>query len=299
MALIMAINRLSSVVQFTDVVINSSFSFWIEVQSRVEGCEIFHCYWSATHQQLPVIDGRHLVNEAISHRIDLAFAWVIACLADALIKNNSRLETLVGSQSLIRDVWSWQCCIQLYNGWSMSGESWPKSPKSRQEHPPNTSWDLCGKACRRRRSTWASAVLPTMDIPSIVMYLMSEKDCWSWLSCSPSKSLKSIFVVGLRRESRVWPAILNAAATQRCFWRSSRKQCIRYCTAKKFRQRKILSKATVRQFVRNLFSSNVGRRLLLFDHSVVALLLIVYLHIHEYFWFHTCSFVKNLVRNLI
>ena len=29
-----------------------------------------------------------------------------------------------------------------------------------------------------------------------------------------------------------------------------------YCTAKKFRQRKISSKATVRQFVRNLFSSN-------------------------------------------
>ena len=55
-----------------------------------------------------------------------------------------------------------------------------------------------------------------------------------------------------------------------------------YRTAKNFRQRKISSKATVRQFVRNLFSSNVGRRLLLFDHSVVALLLIVYLHIHEY-----------------
>ena len=31
-----------------------------------------------------------------------------------------------------------------------------------------------------------------------------------------------------------------------------------YCTAKNFRQRKILSKSTVRQFVRNLFSSNVG-----------------------------------------
>ena len=29
-----------------------------------------------------------------------------------------------------------------------------------------------------------------------------------------------------------------------------------YCTAKNFRQRKISSKATVRQFVRNLFSSN-------------------------------------------
>ena len=72
-----------------------------------------------------------------------------------------------------------------------------------------------------------------------------------------------------------------------------------YCTVRNFRQRKISSKATVRQFVRNLFSSNVGRRLLLFGRSVVVLLLIVYLHIHEYFWSHTCSFVKNLVRNLI
>ena len=31
-----------------------------------------------------------------------------------------------------------------------------------------------------------------------------------------------------------------------------------YCTAKNFRQRKTSSKSTVRQFVRNLFSSNVG-----------------------------------------
>ena len=33
-----------------------------------------------------------------------------------------------------------------------------------------------------------------------------------------------------------------------------------YCIAGNFRQRKISSKAIVRQFVRNLFSSNVGRR---------------------------------------
>ena len=52
------------------------------------------------------------------------------------------------------------------------------------------------------------------------------------------------------------------------------------CIAGHFCQRKISSKATVR----NLFSSNatiVAR--LLFDRSVVALLLIIYLHIHEYF----------------
>ena len=34
----------------------------------------------------------------------------------------------------------------------------------------------------------------------------------------------------------------------------------KYCNAGNFRQRKILSKATVRQLVRNVFSSNVGRR---------------------------------------
>ena len=33
-----------------------------------------------------------------------------------------------------------------------------------------------------------------------------------------------------------------------------------YCTGGNFRQRKISSKATVRQFVRNLFSSKAGRR---------------------------------------
>ena len=35
---------------------------------------------------------------------------------------------------------------------------------------------------------------------------------------------------------------------------------IQYCMAGNFRQRKISSKATVGQFVGNLFSSNVGRR---------------------------------------
>ena len=55
-----------------------------------------------------------------------------------------------------------------------------------------------------------------------------------------------------------------------------------YCIAKNFRQPKISSEATVRRLVRNLFSSNVGYRLLLFDRSVV-LLLFVDFHIHEYF----------------
>ena len=47
--------------------------------------------------------------------------------------------------------------------------------------------------------------------------------------------------------------------------------------------KKISSKATVWRFVRNLFSSNVGHRLLLFDRPVIVLLLIVDFHIHEYF----------------
>ena len=38
---------------------------------------------------------------------------------------------------------------------------------------------------------------------------------------------------------------------------------------------------------------------LLFDRSIVALLLIVYLHIDEYFWSYTYGSWKNLVRNLI
>ena len=35
-------------------------------------------------------------------------------------------------------------------------------------------------------------------------------------------------------------------------------QTLKYCTAGNYRQRKISSKVIVRQFVRNLFSSNVG-----------------------------------------
>ena len=45
---------------------------------------------------------------------------------------------------------------------------------------------------------------------------------------------------------------------------------------------------------------------LFFGHSVAALLLIVYVHIHEYFWSNTCGFVKkkisrefNLVKKLL
>ena len=51
--------------------------------------------------------------------------------------------------------------------------------------------------------------------------------------------------VSLRFEERK-----NSEQGYRMFWTSG------YCTAKIFRQRKFSSKATVRQFVRNLFSSN-------------------------------------------
>ena len=75
-----------------------------------------------------------------------------------------------------------------------------------------------------------------------------------------------------------------------------------YCVAGNFRQRKISSKPTVGQFVRNLFSSSCrsfalrlfGRRSLLF----------VFLHIQE-FVAHTFGFVKkfsqefDLVKKLV
>ena len=67
-----------------------------------------------------------------------------------------------------------------------------------------------------------------------------------------------------------------------------------------FRQRKISSKATVRQSRSGIyFRQTLDIALLLFGCLVVALLLIVYLHIHEYFWLYTCGFVKKLIRNLI
>ena len=73
----------------------------------------------------------------------------------------------------------------------------------------------------------------------------------------------------------------------------------RYCIAGNFRQRKILAKATVRQFVRNLFSSNAGRS---FAMSVIRSSLFCLSFIFafmEYFWSQTCGLWKKLVRNLI
>ena len=100
-----------------------------------------------------------------------------------------------------------------------------------------------------------------------------------------------------RRESEIWGTCLveeNSKDDRKkklcqsvTFFCSISKFSI-YCTAGNFRQRKISSKATARQFVRNLFSSNM-----LFGRSVVALLLLIHLHIHEYFWSHTCGWEKN------
>ena len=72
-----------------------------------------------------------------------------------------------------------------------------------------------------------------------------------------------------------------------------------YCTAGNFRQWKISSIATTRQFVRNLFSSNAGRRSFALCSFGRHSLLIVYFRIHEYFWSHTCGWWKYLARNLI
>ena len=64
-----------------------------------------------------------------------------------------------------------------------------------------------------------------------------------------------------------------------------------YCIAGNFRQRKISSKATVRQFIRNIYFRQVPVfARLLFDRSVVALLLTVYLPIHE-----SISYSKRVV----
>ena len=52
-----------------------------------------------------------------------------------------------------------------------------------------------------------------------------------------------------------------------------------------------------RQAVRQEFIFVKRQVALVFGRSVR--LLIVYLHIHDYFWSHTCRFGENLVRNLI
>ena len=51
-----------------------------------------------------------------------------------------------------------------------------------------------------------------------------------------------------------------------------------------------------RQAVRQEFIF-VKRRIARFVFGRSVRLLIVYLHIHEYFWLHTCCFAENLVRN--
>ena len=53
-----------------------------------------------------------------------------------------------------------------------------------------------------------------------------------------------------------------------------------------------------RQAVRQEFIF-VKRRVARFVFGRSVRLLIVYLHIHDYFWSHTCRFEENLVRNLI
>ena len=115
----------------------------------------------------------------------------------------------------------------------MTGGSWPKSPNSRQECPPKASCERCGNICRRRLSTCPRVFLPTMDISSMMRYLIADSDCWSWCRRSPSRSLKSPLVGRPKREWRVWPSTLKAAtpvgaATRSRASRSSRRQLMRY-----------------------------------------------------------------------
>ena len=67
--------------------------------------------------------------------------------------------------------------------------------------------------------------------------------------------------------------------------------------SKKFSSAKNFVKSD-RQAVRQEFIF-VKRRVARFVFGCSVRLLIVYLHIHDYFWSHTCRFEENLVRNLI
>ena len=89
--------------------------------------------------------------------------------------------------------------------------------------------------------------------------------------------------------------VVSPVATRSLRW-------VWYCIAENFLQRKISSKAIIRQFVRNLFSSNVGRGSFAL-RSLYCLSL--YLRIHEYLWSHTCGFAEkfsqeiNLVQSVL
>ena len=61
--------------------------------------------------------------------------------------------------------------------------------------------------------------------------------------------------------------------------------------SEKFRQKRPSGSSS------GIYFRQTSGRSFVFGRSVR--LLIVYLHIHDYFWSHTCRFEENLVRNLI
>lgn len=79
--------------------------------------------------------------------------------------------------------------IVLCKGKSIMGGSWPKSPNKMQEHPPNKWCPWWGKICLSLLSTCPKIFLPTMEISSIIKYLICDKDCCISISFLPSSCL--------------------------------------------------------------------------------------------------------------
>ena len=91
------------------------------------------------------------------------------------------------------------------------------------------------------------------------------------------------------RESKYWRTVRFSSE-----WRLNQ---IPVLNSKKFSSAKNFVKSD-RQAVSQEFFF-VKRRVARFVFGRSVRLLIVYLHIHDYFWSHTCRFEENLVRNLI
>ena len=88
-------------------------------------------------------------------------------------------------------------------------------------------------------------------------------------------------------------------------WRSPMNAVLLYCIAGNFRQRKISSKATVRQFVRNFFSSSAGlRSFALWSFGGRSFAYRISSHSWKHFLFNTCGYWKisqefNLFKKLL
>ena len=67
----------------------------------------------------------------------------------------------------------------------------PKSPNNKIEHPPNTTCDFSGNACLSQWSIIPKVFLPTIDISSMMRYLVADKSSCIFWRLLPSISLKS------------------------------------------------------------------------------------------------------------